>query len=338
MDKKISIVFIILIIILIAFAGQNSGSYTGVTSPMETYSQTREAMGTIVTVAVVGADEQQAYEAIDEAFERIADVENLMSNYKNQSQLSALNQDKILPDTDPSLIYVLEQAKYYNNITNGAFDITIEPVLELWASKYGEGKSNQPPAQEELDAVLPYVNSSAIIINGTTVSVGKNMKLALGGIAKGYAVDEAVNILRSEGFENGFVNAGGDGYYFGARPDGDPWVVGLQDPDKKTESITVMGISGKAVTTSGNYERYFNESAKMSHIADPRTGYPVSSLISSTIIADSAIEADALATSVFVMGEKDGMELIDSLDGVECLLITPDKRIILSEGFAAYEK
>jgi thiamine biosynthesis lipoprotein len=164
------------------------------------------------------------------------------------------------------------------------------------------------------------------------------MAVALGGIAKGYAVDEAVTVLREEGIDSGFVNAGGDGYYFGEKPDGSAWTVGLQDPEKSADPVTIITVRDRAVTTSGNYERYYNESAAVSHIADPRTGYPSSELISSTIIADSALEADALATAVFVMGEEDGLTLVESLDRVECLIITPDKRIVRSEGFAAYEQ
>lgn len=335
MDTKIVIAFIILIIASIAFVGFDFNSDPLVKT--ETYSQTREAMGTTITIAAVGADEDQAYEAIDKAFERIAEIESLMSTYENRSQLSILNQEKSIENANPSLVYVLEESIYYSEITNGAFDVTIKPVLDLWASKFGEGKTNQPPTQEELDVTLLLVDSSAITINGTSVSIGDDMAITLGGIAKGYSVDEAARVLMSEGFENGFVNAGGDGFYFGTKPDGESWIVGLQDPEKKADPVTVMAVSGKAVTTSGNYERYFNDSARVSHIADPRTGYTVSNLISSTIIADSAVKADALATSVFVLGEEDGLELVEGLEGVECLIITPDKRIVRSEGFATYE-
>ncbi|MBP2030877.1 thiamine biosynthesis lipoprotein [Methanohalophilus levihalophilus] len=335
MDTKIVTVFIILILASIAFVGFDSDSGTPV--KMETYSQTREALGTTITIAAVGADEEQAYEAIDKAFVRISEIESLMSTYESQSQVSTLNQDKTIENVDPSFVFVLEEAIYYSEITDGAFDVTIKPVLDLWASKFGEGRPNQPPTQEELDTILPLVNSSAITINETSISIEEGMQITLGGIAKGYAVDEAARVLMDEGFKSGFVNAGGDGFFFGTKPDGETWIIGLQDPEKKAEPVTLMSVSGKAVTTSGNYERYFNDSARVSHIADPRTGYTVSNLISSTIIADSAIEADALATSVFVLGEEDGLELIESLEGVECLIITPDKRIVKSEGFEAYE-
>ncbi|MDI3539574.1 MAG: FAD:protein transferase, partial [Methanolobus sp.] len=116
-----------------------------------------------------------------------------------------------------------------------------------------------------------------------------------------------------------------------------PWKVGLQNPERSEEAIAVMDIEDMAVATSGNYERYFNEAAKVSHISDPRTGHPSQSLMSATVIAGSAMDADAFATALFVLGEEDGMEVIENLDGVECLIITADKRIIRSSGFSQYE-
>jgi thiamine biosynthesis lipoprotein len=163
------------------------------------------------------------------------------------------------------------------------------------------------------------------------------MKIALGGIAKGYAVDQAVEVLTSEGIASCFVDAGGDGRYVGTKPDGNMWTVGLQNPDKQGDFITVMYLKDMAVATSGNYERYFSDAAKVSHISDPRTGYSVNELISATVIAETTMDADALATTVFVLGEEEGLQLIESLDGVECLIITSDKRILRSEGFVEYE-
>jgi thiamine biosynthesis lipoprotein len=165
----------------------------------------------------------------------------------------------------------------------------------------------------------------------------EGMKITLGGVAKGYAVDVAIESLKSDGISSGFVNAGGDGRYIGTKPDGSLWRVGLQNPDKSGDAVTIMNIRDVAVATSGNYERYFSDEAKVSHIADPRTGYPSSNLISSTVIAKTAMDADALATSVFILGEKDGLAMIEKLDGVECLIITNDKKIIRSSGFSSYE-
>ncbi|WP_370573958.1 FAD:protein FMN transferase, partial [Methanomethylovorans sp.] len=165
----------------------------------------------------------------------------------------------------------------------------------------------------------------------------KGMQITLGGIAKGYALDLAIGSLRDDGIESGFVDAGGNGMYIGHKPDGSSWKVGLQNPNMSEQVITVIEITDMAVATSGNYERYFSEEAKVSHIADPRTGYPSQNLISATVIAPAGIDSDALSTSVFVLGEKDGLEMIEKLDGTECLLITNDKRIVRSSGFHKYE-
>ena len=125
--------------------------------------------------------------------------------------------------------------------------------------------------------------------------------------------------------------------YIGHKSDGSPWKVGLQNPNMSEQVITVVELTDMAIATSGNYERYFSEEAKVSHIADPRTGYLSQNLISATVIAPVGIDSDALSTSVFVLGEKDGLEMIEKLDGVECLLITNDKRIVKSSGFHKYE-
>ncbi|MGM0771466.1 MAG: FAD:protein FMN transferase [Halobacteriota archaeon] len=294
-------------------------------------------MDTTVTISIYYSDGEHAGQTIDKAFERIESVDSIMSTYKNDSQVSILNREAKLEDASSDLIYVIESSLYYSKISNGAFDITIMPVLDLWTSKFSPGGTYQPPTQEEIDTTLGVVDYRKINIERDNIYMEPGMKIALGGIAKGYAVDQAVEILLSEGINSCFVDAGGDGRYVGTKPDGTMWTVGLQNPDKQGDFITVMQLKDMAVATSGNYERYFNDTAKVSHISDPRTGYPVNELISATVIAETTMDADALATTVFVLGEEEGLQLVESIDGFECLIITSDKRILRSEGFAEYE-
>ncbi|WMW25897.1 FAD:protein FMN transferase [Methanolobus sediminis] len=301
------------------------------------YSQTRSLMDTTVTITVVSSNETSATETIDNAFEKIKYVDELMNNYDNNSEISILNKEDEVTNADPELVNVINRSKYYSEKSNGAFDISIQPILDLWASKYAPGGTNQPPTPDEINETLKLVNYSAIIVEGNNVSMKEGMKITLGGVAKGYAVDAAIESLKSDGITSGFVNAGGDGRYIGTKPDGTQWRVGLQNPDKSEDAVTIMNIQDVAVATSGNYERYFSDEAKVSHIADPRTGYPSSNMISSTVIGGTAMDADALATSVFILGEKDGLAMIEKLDGVECLIITNDKEIIKSSGFSTYE-
>jgi len=314
---------------------QDMGSHS--LPEQQIYSQTRSLMDTTVTITVVSSNETSAIEIIDNAFEKIKYIDELMNNYDNSSEISILNKDDKVTNADPELVSVIDRSIYYSEKSNGAFDISIQPILDLWASKYAPGGTNQPPTSDEINQTLKLVNYSAIIVEGNNVSMKEGMKITLGGVAKGYAVDVAIESLKSDGISSGFVNAGGDGRYIGTKPDGSLWRVGLQNPDKSGDAVTIMNIRDVAVATSGNYERYFSDEAKVSHIADPRTGYPSSNLISSTVIAKTAMDADALATSVFILGEKDGLAMIEKLDGVECLIITNDKKIIRSSGFSSYE-
>ena len=301
------------------------------------YSSTRSLMDTTVTVSVISSNEDEAKASIDKAFDRIEYVDSLMNNYDNNSELSMLNKQGYLNDTNPDIMYVINRSKYYSKKSQGAFDISILPILELWKSKFSPGGTYEAPTPEEINETLELVNYSAILIEGNNVTLDEGMMLTLGGVAKGYAVDLAIESLIDDGTEAGFVNAGGDGRYIGHKADGTPWKVGLQNPEKTGEAVVVMDMEDMAVATSGNYERYFNDAAKVSHISDPRTGYTAQSLISVTVIAENAMDADAFATAVFVMGEEDGLEMVEELDGVECLIITADKRLVRSSGFSEYE-
>jgi thiamine biosynthesis lipoprotein len=303
----------------------------------QTYNDSRIIMDTIVTIKVVDTDSTHAMKAIDNAFQKVYNVDSNMDYFDNTSELSRLNKDSQLLNASNDVRYVINKSIYYQHITHGAFDITVLPLLDLWKSKFVPEGTHQPPTEKELHETLRFVNASNITIEGNNIFLQKGMQITLGGIAKGYALDLAIESLKDDGIESGFVDVGGNGMYIGHKSDGSPWKVGLQNPNMSEQVITVVELTDMAIATSGNYERYFSEEAKVSHIADPRTGYPSQNLISATVIAPAGIDSDALSTSVFVLGEKDGLEMIEKLDGTECLLITNDKRIVRSSGFSKYE-
>ena len=337
---KYKTVAIVMIVAIISILIMNNAPFAGTgiqEESMNTYTSTRSIMDTTVTVTVLGSNEIKAHDSIDKAFGRIEYVDGLMNTYDNNSELSLLNRQGYITDTNPDLIYVVDRSRYYSETSQGAFDVSILPLLDLWKSKFSPGGTYTAPAGDEINETLGLVNYSAIRVDNNNIILEKNMMLTLGGIAKGYAVDLAVESLIQDKVEAGFVNAGGDGRYIGHKGEGIPWKVGLQNPEKSNDVVAVMDLEDMAVATSGNYERYFNETARVSHISDPRTGYPSQGLISATVIAGTAMDADAFATALFVMGEKDGMEMIEELEGVECLIITEDRRIIRSSGFSQYE-
>lgn len=336
MDSKYKTLFTFLLVISILASGCVQ-SEPQEEKELQEFQQTKSIMDTTVTVAVYASNESEASKVIDDAFGEIYRIDALMSPSKEDSQLTILNTVGEVENADPDFVYVLEQSKYYSEKSGGAFDITIQPVLDLWKSKFLPGGSQEPPTADELNETLKLVNYSKISTENGTVSLEPGMKVALGGIAKGYAVDKAIEALKEDGIENAFVNAGGDGRYIGQKPDGTPWMVGLQNPDRSGQYVTAIEANDIAVATSGNYERYFNESARVSHISDPRTGYPSEGIISSTVIAGNAMDADAFATAVFVLGEEEGLEMIENLEGIECLIITEDRRLVYSSGFKEYE-
>jgi FAD:protein FMN transferase len=336
MDSKYKtiIAFLLVISILVSGCVQSEAEKD---RELQEFQQTRSIMDTEVTVAIYASNESEASKAMDDAFNEVYKVDALMSPSKEDSQLNILNTRGEVENADPAFIYVLERSKYYSEKSEGAFDITIQPVLDLWKSKFLPGGTQKPPTADELNETLKLVNYSEISTENGNASLKPGMKVALGGIAKGYAVDKAIESLKENGIENAFVNAGGDGRYTGQKPDGTPWMIGLQNPDRSGQYVTAIEARDIAVATSGNYERYFNESARVSHISDPRTGYTSEGIISSTVIARNAIDADAFATAVFVMGEEEGLEMIEDLEGIECLIITEDHRLVYSSGFKEHE-
>ena len=296
-------------------------------------TESQQLMGTIVTIKIVGT-KTNAETTINSAFKEIDRIEGLMTTFDSNSEIGILNAEGQVDNVSNDLIYVIEQSIHYGNISDGAFDVTIKPILNLWKTKIIAGEY---PTGQEINETLTLVNYSNITLENNTIYFNEEgMSITVDGIAKGYAVDQAVKVLKNNGYANGFVNAGGDGMYFGTKSDGSYWNVGLRNPENKSESIVIMEISDMAVATSGNYERYFNESARLSHISDPRTGYSSQSLLSATIIAGSAMEADTLATTVFVLGPDKGLKLIENIQNTECILITPENEILTSSGFDTY--
>lgn len=341
MNSKTAVIIGLMLVSLISLLSvgcvdQKTGEYELINGT-KPYRESRDIMDTIVTIEVLDNNETHALKSINLAFDKIYHIDNLMSSYKNDSELSILNRQGYLDNANPDLVCVLERSIYYSEVSDGAFDITIKPILDLWKSKYSPGGTYMPPIPYEINETLELVNYSGIVFDGSNISLRPNMSVVVGGIAKGYSADMAIESLKLDGITNGFVNAGGDGRFIGLNEQEMPWKIGLQNPDKSGGAVIIMQLSDMAVATSGNYERYFNDAAKVSHISDPRTGYSSIELISATVITDNAMDADALATTVFVLGEEEGISLIECLDGVECLIITDDKRIVRSSGFDKYE-
>jgi len=291
--------------------------------------QTRICLGTIVEITVADRDKSPQFVngAIKEAFTEIERIDDLLSRFKPKSDISRINADayKRMTKVSPETINLIEKSVTFSRLSNGAFDISIYPLLEIWGLT-GNPVFDIPTAEELTEAMdkVGYQNID-IIKQQQSIFLGRPaMKLDLGGIAKGYAVDKAIAVLKRTGLNNALVNAGGDIYCLGRRSETEKWAVAVQDPRKPEGILTTLEIEGRAVATSGDYQKYVEINGKRySHIINPKSGYPCTDLPASvTVLAKDCLRADALATSTFVLGPQRGMDLINQLKDTEAILIS----------------
>ncbi|MFQ5965275.1 MAG: FAD:protein FMN transferase [Candidatus Scalinduaceae bacterium] len=293
------------------------------------------SMGTVFEVSAYASDNYKTEKTFNDVFKEINRLDYLMSNYKDDSELSKVNKNAALGPVycDIELIHIIEQSLKYSDVTKGAFDITIGPLMKMWGFFKGQGKI---PGKEDLESILKSVSYKNIIIEEKvkkslfrrpsivkTISFkDHNTKIDLGAIGKGYALDTATRILRKNGIKSALINFAGNIYAYGTPPGKKSWAIGLQHPRKNDSIIGSFKIKDKAVSTSGDYEKFFIvDGERHSHIIDPRTGKPVKGIVSVTVIADNATRADALSTGIFVLGLEEGMKLIEGLPDVEGVII-----------------
>ncbi len=282
---------------------------------------TRIALGTFVTVKVHAESDLAAASMADRAFEEIVRIEELMSPYLTGSELYLLNSrlGHGRVQTSDEIKALLVRCLRYSRISEGAFDVTIGPVSELWGFS---SDSAGFPEVSRIEELLPLVGYSKLDVSEKGVkSQTPGMKLDLGGAAKGYAVDRALELLRVSGAKGALVNSGGDLGFFGIKPDGKHWRVAIAHPRDEEVLIEVKDLGFEAVATSGDYQRFFiRDGVRYHHILDPATGFPARACVSSTVWAQNVTDADILSTAVFVMGPERGLDLIESLDGCEALV------------------
>lgn len=304
-------------------------------------------MGTLVEVQA-GGPKARVEEAITAAFREIARIERMMSP-SGEGELAQLNARAHSRPVRVSfeLFQLLERSMDYHELTGGKFDITLGKLLELWgfSSSFGEPEEAQSPPQQPppLEAIKAVLTERWLKLDREkrTVQLGPNAKLDLGGIAKGYAVDRAIEVLREHGVRAALVNAGGDIRVLGRRPgllNSRPFKIAIQHPRAEDEILGIVELTDRAIATSGDYERYFvADGVRYHHILDPATGWPAQGCISVTVIAPTALEADALATGVFALGPEQGLALLERLPQVEGIIVTSEGQILKSEGLRELE-
>ena len=304
---------------------------------VEADSGHRLVMGTFAHIVAVAADSSTATKCVEDAIEQIELVDNLMSDYEDDSELSAVNRRayKTAVKLSGPLFEVLQKSMTFSRETNGAFDVTVGPLVDLFRSAE---KNRAAPSEQEIAQARLKVGFEKLKLdeqNRTARFAVEGMRLDLGGIAKGYAVDKAVEAMQKGGAIGGMVDVGGDIRCFGAPPRGkNKWLIGLQDPTdaKGGKTLLVLKLTNAAIATSGDYRRFtLIDGKKYSHIIDTATGYSSEGLASVTIIAERAIDADALATAVSVMGAEKGLALIETIPAAEAILIPSQLKPVPSE-------
>jgi thiamine biosynthesis lipoprotein len=282
-------------------------------------------MGTVARILVVAQTQPQAEAAIDAAFDKIYAIDHLMSDYDPNSQLSLVNReafDRPVP-VDAKLFEVLTAAKLYSCMSDGAFDVTVGPEVQLWRKAKEDGVAPTPEALAKAKEAVGYENLILDAENKAVKFAKEGMFLDLGGIAKGYAIDKAIEALQAAGLKGGMVDIGGDLRCFGTPAKGKPhWFIGLQDPQNEEDILMKLNMDNRAVATSGDYRRFVViDGQKHSHIINPATADSAQDLSSVTIIAPTAMQADALATAVTVLGSEKGLSLIETMEECEAFVI-----------------
>lgn len=284
---------------------------------------TRPALGTLVVVTTVAPAADAAEDAIAAAFAELDRLVGIFSRHEPDSALTALNDRGQLEGPPPELVRVLERARYFHALSRGAFDVTVKPVLDLLGLRFPAN----PPAPGELRDAAALVGAQHLSIRRRKLRFARaNMGVTLDGIAKGYIVDRMADVLACHGIRRALINAGGDIRACGSKHGGRPWTVGVRAPGRDGVVPDAIALRDAAVATSGGYERFFDPKRQFHHIIDPASGVSPAAAWSVSVAAPTALVADALATTVFVLGPEPGLRLLETLPDCAGFVVTEGGR------------
>lgn len=303
------------------------------------YKQAKEFFGTYVSIECFYDKKIDIEKVTDRCWRRLKEIHASMNSYSSDGDVARINDSGFYGVQVRSDVYkLLDSSLKFSRLTGGAFDVTVSPLVAVWKNAAENG---QLPLEDTVQIAKNKVGYTFIQLerDNTVFLKKKGMKIDLGAIAKGYAVDEVARILEQNGVKNFLIDAGGDIYCRGLYDGKTNWTVGVQDPTKENTVVGVLKIKDAAVTTSGDYERFYTiGSKKFSHIIDPNTGYPQETVISVTVIAAKAFQADAFSTALCIMGSQKGIPFVDSLQDVEAMIVENVDGEIVTSRSKGYEK
>lgn len=297
---------------------------------VQEYRRTSHALGCDITMVVLHHDASIGEKALDAAFAELERVEQVMSIYRPQSQLSRLNENGVFNDPDPYLVQVLEECRLISQRSDGAFDVTVQPLWVLYAAAQRSGKL---PSDVEIDEARKKVGWRRVSISGSEIRfLESGMAITLNGIAQGFAADRAMEALRRHGIAHALVNTG-EISSLGRKAGGEPWMVGIQHPRQPDAYLGLAQLDGRCMTTSGDYETKFSDDFVYNHIFDPASGRSPQAFSSVSVVAPTATEADGLSTAIFVLGAEKGLALARASNHVDVLLVMKDGQTLVTDGF-----
>ncbi|MFH6968837.1 FAD:protein FMN transferase [Flavobacterium sp. FlaQc-28] len=299
------------------------------------FRKTEKLMGNAFEITVVRADEALAFQQIDSAIAEIKRIEQLFTTFKTDSQTNLINNNAGIQavKVDEEVFNLIERSLRISRITNGFFDITYGGVdKSLWNF---DRSMTRLPDSETAKKLVYLINYQNVILNRENSTVylkEKGMRIGFGGIGKGYAAEMAKNVLQKQGVGSGIINASGDLTVWGTQADGKPWTIGIANPDQARLPFSYLNLTDTAIATSGNYEKYVKVGGKKySHTINPKTGMPITGIKSVTVICPNAEIADAMATPISIMGVKAGLEMINQIHQIECIIIDDKNKIFTSK-------
>ena len=295
-------------------------------------SKSQLGMGTFINMIAFHPSKEEAEEAMGRAFEEINRLTSRMTRFQSTSYIGHLNTTGSLKGAPSEVMEVLRSSLRYHTISQGAFDITVMPIVDLYQHSFQA--NNAPPSPQVLEETMDRVDSQYLTMTTDSVSFARSgMEVTLDGIAKGYIIDRAMDLLRQQNIQHALINAGGDIVVDGGKGEGKPWSIGIQDPWNRKRYVDVVTLNSGAIATSGNYEVFFDRQKLFHHLIVPNTGSPALDIASVSIQATTAMGADALSTTAYVMGPANGAKFINQTPGIEGLIINSRKQKISSSGW-----